>query len=151
MSSRVHASTPGTTAPQRAAPRSEPSASARRRILVIDDSLLVREAARVAFNTADFDVVLAESGEQGLALTETEQFDAILLDVVMPGLDGLAVAELLRASPRTSASPVVLLTASDSGDDEERLEQLAIAGVIAKPFDVEDLAWELATLLGWPL
>jgi two-component system, OmpR family, alkaline phosphatase synthesis response regulator PhoP len=120
-------------------------------VLVIDDSALVREAARVALETiGGFEVSVAESGEQGIELAQSERPDAILLDVVMPGLDGIAVAERLTTLPATSSSPVVFLTAGDRPEDRERYESVAVSGVIAKPFEIEQLAHELASLLGWP-
>jgi CheY-like chemotaxis protein len=119
-------------------------------VLVIDDSALVREAARVALETiGGFDVSVAESGEQGIELAEAERPDAILLDVVMPGLDGIAVAERLSALPATSSSAVVFLTGGDRPEDRQRCESVAASGVIAKPFEIERLAGELASLLGW--
>jgi two-component system, OmpR family, alkaline phosphatase synthesis response regulator PhoP len=119
-------------------------------VLVIDDSALVREAARVALETiGGFCVTTAESGEQGIELAQAERPDAILLDVVMPGLDGIAVAQQLTALPATSSSPVVFLTGGDRPEDRERCESVGPAGVIAKPFQTEQLASELASLLGW--
>jgi CheY-like chemotaxis protein len=126
-----------------------PSGSGRR-VLVIDDSALVREAARVALETiAGWEVLVAELGEEGIELAQTERPDAILLDVVMPGLDGIAVAQRLGALPAPSSSPVVFLTAGDRPEDRARCESVAPAGVIPKPFEIEGLADELASLLGW--
>jgi CheY-like chemotaxis protein len=130
---------------------SEPTARAHsRRVLVIDDSALVREAAKIALGTiGQWDVITAVSGEQGIALAASEQPDAILLDVVMPGMDGIAVAERLQDIPATCSIPVVLLTGKDRPEDHERFAALGLAGVLAKPFDVGALGNELAMLLGW--
>jgi two-component system alkaline phosphatase synthesis response regulator PhoP len=126
------------------------AAGSRPRVLVIDDSALIREAARFALGTArGWDVLVAESGEQGIAVAESERPDAILLDVVMPGMDGVAVAERLQALPATSSAQVVFLTARDRPEDRERLQRVQAAGVIAKPFDIDRLAGELASVLGW--
>jgi two-component system, OmpR family, alkaline phosphatase synthesis response regulator PhoP len=124
-------------------------ASAARRVLVIDDSALIREAARVALETEGWEVLVAESGEQGIAVAESVRPDAILLDVVMPGMEGVEVAERLQAKPVTSSTRVVLLTGRDRPEDRERFERLPVAGVIAKPFDIGGLASELAAILGW--
>jgi CheY-like chemotaxis protein len=121
-----------------------------RSILVIDDSVLIREAAKIALGTiGGWRIITAVSGEEGIELALSEQLDAILLDVVMAGMDGIAVAEHLHTLPATSSLPIVLLTAHDRLEDSERFARLEIAGVIAKPFDVSDLSREMAALLGW--
>jgi CheY-like chemotaxis protein len=139
-------STPTDTSPDEplAAPPS-------RKILVIDDSALIREAAKIALGTiGEWRIVTASSGEEGIERAVSERFDAILLDVVMPGMDGIAVAERLHAIPAKGSPPIVLLTAHDRLDDSERLRRVPVAGVIAKPFDVSSLSREVAALLGWP-
>ena len=121
-----------------------------RSILVIDDSVLVREAAKIALGTiGGWRILTAVSGEEGIELALSENLDAILLDVVMEGMDGIAVAEHLHTLPATSSLPIVLLTAHDRLQDTEGFERLEIAGVIPKPFEVSDLSREVATLLGW--
>jgi CheY-like chemotaxis protein len=120
-----------------------------RLVLVVDDSSLIREAVTLALSTNDgWEVLTASSGEEGLALAGTELPDAILLDVMMPGLDGIVVAERLAASPATRGIPLVMLTAADRPEDRERLSGLAVAGVIAKPFQLAALSGQLAALIG---
>jgi CheY-like chemotaxis protein len=121
-----------------------------RRVLVVDDSGLIREAAKLALGAiGGWDVLTAASGEEGLAQASAERPDAVLLDLVMPGLDGVAVAERLTASPATRTIPVVMLTAADGAEDRERLRDLPVAGVIPKPFELDSLAAQLAALVGW--
>lgn len=121
-----------------------------RKILVIDDSALIREAAKIALGTiGGWQIVTAASGEEGLERAASERFDAILLDVVMPGMDGIAVAERLRALPAAGSPPILLLTAHDRLEDSERLQHVAVAGVIAKPFEISDLALQVAERLRW--
>jgi CheY-like chemotaxis protein len=118
--------------------------------LVVDDSSLIREAATLALGAiGGWDVLTASTGEEGLAQASAERPDAVLLDLVMPGLDGVAVAERLMASPETRTIPVVMLTAADGAADRERLRHLPVAGVIPKPFALESLAGQLAALVGW--
>jgi CheY-like chemotaxis protein len=120
------------------------------KILVIDDSVLIREAAKIALGTiGGWQITTAASGEEGIERALEEQPDAILLDVVMEGIDGLAVAERLHGIPATSSLPIVLLTAHERLDDDKRYRRLEIAGVIAKPFDISGLSREVGTLLGW--
>jgi CheY-like chemotaxis protein len=121
-----------------------------RRVLVVDDSSLIREAARLALGSiGGWEVLTASSGEEGLVRASADQPDAVLLDMMMPGLDGVAVAERLAAGPETRAIPVVMLTAADGAEDRARMGRLSVAGVIPKPFDLGALAGQLAALVGW--
>jgi CheY-like chemotaxis protein len=121
-----------------------------RKILVIDDSVLIREAAKIALGTiGGWQTTTASCGKEGIERALAERPDAILLDVVMEGMDGLAVAEHLQRIPGSSSPPIVLLTAHDRLDDSERFQRLEIAGIIAKPFDISGLSQEVARLLGW--
>jgi two-component system alkaline phosphatase synthesis response regulator PhoP len=127
-------------------PRVAPS----RNILVIDDSALIREAAKIALGTiGGWRISTAVAGEEGIERAVSGQFDTILLDVVMPGMDGIAVAERLHADPATSSLPIILLTAYDRPADSERFRHLPIVGVIGKPFNISDFGRQVATLMGW--
>ncbi len=122
----------------------------RRRILVVDDSGLVRQLAQVALDTiGGWDVLCAASGADALEQADAERPEAILLDVVMPGMDGFAALAALRAQPATAHIPVILVTAKDKPEDRQRSESLGAAGMIAKPFAVEELAGQVAAILGW--
>jgi CheY-like chemotaxis protein len=136
--------------PHTFSPEAAPDGS-QHRVLVIDDSALIRAAASLALSAVPgWEVMLAESGEEGLLLADAERPDAILLDVVMPGMDGLAVADELQARGVSSACKIVLLTGMDGLEEPQRAVP-QVAGVIAKPFAVEALAGQLASLLGWRL
>lgn len=124
----------------------------RRRILVVDDSGLVRQLAQMALDAiGGWDVLCAESGLEALERAGAEAPEAILLDVVMPDMDGFATLAALRSKPTTARIPVILVTAKDKPADRARAESLGAAGMIAKPFAVEDLARQVATILGWEL
>ncbi len=136
--------------PAAATPAETLAAPPRRKVLVIDDSVLIREAAKIALGTiGGWRITTASCGEEGIERALSEHPDAILLDVVMEGIDGLAVAEHLHGIPATSSLPIVLLTAHDRLDDSERFQRLQVAGIIAKPFDISGLSREVATLVGW--
>jgi CheY-like chemotaxis protein len=121
---------------------------ATRRVLVVDDSLLMRSAAMLGLSrVAGWHVETAASGRDGVALAASCRPDAILLDVVMPELDGPATLRALREQAATHDVPVVFLTA-DAGEPDD-LVALGAAGVIAKPFKPDDLAGQLSELLGW--
>ena len=121
-----------------------------KRVLVVDDSLLIREVARLSLESAgDFVVATAESGAQAVEAALEERPDAILLDVVMPEMDGPATVEALRARDETRKIPVVLVTGRDQEEDYRAFAELGVEGVIAKPFDAGALAGQVRDVLGW--
>jgi CheY-like chemotaxis protein len=121
-----------------------------RRALVIDDDDEVREVARVSLELmAGWQVRVARSGGEGLALAAAERPDVILVDVMMPDMDGAATVAALRATPTARDVPVVLLTAVVQDEQWHRFAALGVAGTIAKPFDAIHLADQIATMLGW--
>ena len=121
-----------------------------RRVLVVDDSLLIREVARISLEgSGDFAVQTAESGAQGLAAAIADRPDAILLDVVMPEMDGPATVQALRAHGETREIPVVLVTGRDQDEDRRAFAELGVAGVISKPFEAAALAGQVRDVLGW--
>jgi len=122
-----------------------------RRILLIDDEELIRVIAEVSLaKVGGWEVLTARSGEEGLAKAAAEHPDAILLDVMMPGLDGPGTLVRLQADPATATIPVVFLTASTPQSGRQHLTELGAAGVLFKPFDPMLLAREIAEVLGWP-
>jgi CheY-like chemotaxis protein len=121
-----------------------------KRILVVDDEADIREVAQLALEAVGgFGVTLASCGREALELARAEAPDAILLDVMMPDLDGPSTVALLRQDAATRDIPVVLLTAKVQAADRRRLEALGVAAVMAKPFDPMTLASDVAATLGW--
>ena len=94
-------------------------------------------------------VTTAGDGQQALDLARREQPDAIVMDVMMPVMDGPTAAVALRADPATAGIPVVLLTASVQAAERAALAELPVAGVLGKPFDPMLLPAELSAVLGW--
>ncbi|HSU17338.1 response regulator [Longimicrobium sp.] len=122
-----------------------------RRILIVDDEDDIREVAQMSLEmVAGWEVIPASSGEEGIRLAAEHRPDAILLDVMMPGMDGPATAQRLGEDAATSAIPIILLTAKVQAADRRRFEGLGVAGVLAKPFDPMDLARQVSASLGWP-
>ena len=121
-----------------------------RRILVIEDEDDIREVAQVSLELIGrYEVVTACNGAQGLASAREQRPDAILLDVMMPDLDGPGVLAVLRADPTTHDIPVVFLTARAQPEERARLAALGADGVLTKPFDPLRLARDVATALRW--
>ena len=120
-----------------------------RRVLLIDDDADIRAVARVAIEVADgWTVVTAPDGDTGARLAADGGFDAVIVDVMMPGLDGKATVSRLREQPASRELPVVLLTATPQAVDWE--DELDVAGVLQKPFDAVRLASDIARICGWP-
>jgi CheY-like chemotaxis protein len=121
-----------------------------RRILIIDDEADIREVAALSLETvAGWEVVAASSGAQGLAVAIRELPDAILLDVMMPGMDGPTTFRELRKNPATAHIPVLLLTAKVQSSDQRRFADLGVNAILFKPFDPLTLYAQIADALGW--
>lgn len=116
-------------------------------VLIIDDDPDIRDLVQMSLERAEgWRVSLASSGEEGLVLAQETCPDVILLDVMMPGMNGPATFEALRARPSTRHIPVVLLTANPQADQRYQA-QLQLSGIIAKPFNPFALPSRLAEIL----
>jgi CheY-like chemotaxis protein len=120
------------------------------RVLIIDDEDDIREVAALSLETvAGWEVITANSGAQGLARAAEFHPDAVLLDVMMPGMDGPTTFRELRANPATAKIPVLLLTAKVQSSDQRRFADLGVDAILFKPFDPLTLAAQIAAALGW--
>ncbi|BAS10555.1 alkaline phosphatase synthesis transcriptional regulatory protein PhoP [Arthrobacter sp. Hiyo4] len=121
-----------------------------RRILLVDDDDGIRAVARTVLEmVGGYDVETASSGLEGLEKARTSPPDAIVLDVMMPGLDGPGTFARLQAHEETRSVPVILLTAKTQEADRARFASLGVAGMLAKPFDPMALSEQIAGILGW--
>ncbi|MEO6910767.1 MAG: response regulator [Edaphobacter sp.] len=121
-----------------------------RRILIIDDEDDIREVAALSLEaTAGWLVFTASSGIEGIAMASAEQPDAILMDVMMPGVDGPATFRKMQQDSAIAHIPVLLLTAKVQGVDQRRFASLGVAAVLFKPFDPLTLAQQISDVLGW--
>jgi CheY-like chemotaxis protein len=124
--------------------------SDQKRILIVDDEDDIREVAQVSLElVGHYEVLTAARGTDGVARARTDRPDAILLDVMMPDLDGPATLAELQADPATRDIPVLFLTAKAQTAERSRLAQLGAAGVLTKPFDPLTLASQVASTLHW--
>ncbi|NJL86681.1 MAG: response regulator [Leptolyngbyaceae cyanobacterium SM1_1_3] len=120
-------------------------------ILLIDDERDIREVAEVALSVVGgWQVSTAASGREGIAKAIANPPDAILLDVMMPDMDGFATLQALRSQAATRSIPVILLTAKVQSADQHRFELWAVAAVLVKPFKAMQLAEQIAAILQWP-
>jgi len=102
-------------------------------ILVIDDAPMILRALGDILKT-DYNVLIAKSGEQGIASAKKNMPDIILLDVMMPGMTGFEVIEALKADETTQNIPVIFITGDDSHESKEKGYQLGAVDYIEKPF-----------------
>ncbi len=118
------------------------------RVLVIDDEPDIRLIAELSLSQlAGVDVMLASSGAEGLKLAEAKKPDVILLDVMMPVMDGLATLKQLQSTPTLNMVPVIFLTARVQRQDRVEYIECGAIGVIAKPFDPLTLPQDISKLL----
>lgn len=116
-------------------------------MLYVDDDESMRTIVKIACEDPDFVVTTAPSGQDALALAQNNSFDLILLDVVMPGLDGPATLALLRAQEGERATPIAFLTAHTHSVEMDWLRSRDVIGVLAKPFNPRNLAGVLRSLV----
>jgi CheY-like chemotaxis protein len=121
------------------------------KVLLVDDEPDIRRIAQLSLqHVGRLQVVQASSGRAALPLAVHERPDVILLDVMMPELDGPATFALLQAHPATAGIPVIFMTAKAQPAELAHLRALGASGIIAKPFDPLQLPAEVGRLLGEP-
>ncbi|MEC7948401.1 MAG: response regulator, partial [Myxococcota bacterium] len=108
-----------------------PTTERRRSVLVVDDERAVRAALRVNLTKEGYDVLLAATGEEALAALDTDTPDAVITDVRMPGMDGLALLDQIQS--RSPGLPVVVMTGHGSVENAVRAMQAGAANYIIKP------------------
>ena len=123
---------------------------ATKRILIIEDEVNLRIVVQSCLELlGGWEVLQAASGQEGLLLAQRERPDAILLDAMMPEMDGITVLQELLANPELQAIPVIFLTAKVELTEPRRFLRLGARGAIAKPFDPLTLHHQVTTSLGW--
>jgi CheY-like chemotaxis protein len=118
------------------------------KVLIIDDDGLIRMIAAVSLaRHGGMDVIEAAGGVEGVQKAREEAPDVILLDMMMPGMDGSETLAALRSQPATAMTPVIFLTATRVEAEVERLMALGAAGVLTKPFDPRTLFVDVRAIL----
>lgn len=107
-----------------------------RLILIVEDNAMNLKLARDVLRFNGFRTLEATSGEEALPMAREHQPDLVLMDIALPGIDGVEAARRLRAAPETKAIPIVALTASVMETDRARFVEAGFAGLIAKPINV---------------
>jgi CheY-like chemotaxis protein len=121
-----------------------------KQILVIDDEADIREVAQLSLEvTTGWQVLTAASGLEGLSLAQIHYPDAILLDIMMPEMDGLTTWQHFQNNPKTQNIPVIFLTAKVQAQEQRHYAQLGAAAILTKPFDPTTLGDSIVEALGW--
>lgn len=118
------------------------------RVLLVEDEPVIRELVRSLLTESDCEVETASNGLEGLKLARTQPFDLILLDVVLPQLDGISVCRMLKADADTAKIPLYMLTAKAKRSDVETALQAGASGYIHKPFRGAELMDLVSQLKG---
>ena len=124
-----------------------PTATASKRILLVDDDAEIVESLRLALEANGYQVLVARDGNQGLALTEREDPDLVILDMMMPKRSGFLVLERLRRT-RESSPPVIMITANEGNRHKAYAEMLGVDDYLRKPFPMDRLIESVKRLLG---
>jgi two-component system, OmpR family, alkaline phosphatase synthesis response regulator PhoP len=121
-----------------------------KRVLIIDDEETIQTVVKFGINmAAGWEVLTASSGPQGIQTAQAESLDVILLDVMMPEMDGIATFQALQTHPETEQIPVIFLTAKAQTSEKRQFNDLGVSGVITKPFNSLDLPGQIAKILHW--
>jgi DNA-binding response OmpR family regulator len=115
------------------------------RILVADDEPRLLHIVSMYLNMEGYEVVVAADGTEAWRLLESERFDLAILDVMMPGVDGIEVCRRLRAAPGTASLPVLVFTSLSSDADVERARLAGANHLITKPFSLPGLGAVIRT------
>ena len=116
-------------------------------VLVIEDEPAIRDLLRLHLGLAGFTITEAADGRAGLALGRAERFDVVILDVMLPGLDGVTVCRALRAEGESRDTPILMLTARDSESDKVVGLESGADDYVAKPFGMRELLARVQALL----
>jgi CheY-like chemotaxis protein len=118
------------------------------KVLIIDDEDDIRSVAALSLGIlGGLEVVEADSGSDGVNKAAVEKPDVILLDMMMPGMDGPATLAALKSNNDTKEIPVIFLTARAMNNEVERLKQMGARGILTKPFDPTSLATQVRSIL----
>lgn len=117
------------------------------KVLYVEDDADIRAVAEMALDGEGFELIVCKSGQEALEKATDCTPDILLLDVMMPGMDGPTTLERLRRLPHLKNTPVVFMTAKIQPDEMEQYKALGALGIIAKPFNPMALADELRALI----
>jgi len=115
------------------------------KVLIIDDNKLIRQLATTLLSKKNYNVLTAENGEQGIELAQSFKPEVILLDVMMPEVDGYEVCKRLKSNDKTKNIPIIMVTSMTESIDKIKGLELGAADYVTKPFDHGELQARVAT------
>lgn len=122
----------------------------KKRVLIIDDEETIQTVVQFGIKmTVGWEVFTASSGQEGIETAQSQKPDVILLDVMMPDMDGIATFKELQSHSETEQIPVILLTAKAQTAEKRQFNDLGVSGVITKPFNSLDLPEQITRILHW--
>ena len=116
-------------------------------ILVVDDEPKNRKLARDLLEVSGYEVIEAIDGKQGIEMAKSHKPDLILMDIMMPVMDGMEVTRILKADSTTQNIPILAVSSQAMKGDKERIIGCGCDGYLAKPFDIDELMESIAELL----
>jgi CheY-like chemotaxis protein len=117
-------------------------------VLVIEDNPLNMELILEILRSQGFTVDTADDGEKAIKMTETSTYDLILMDIALPGIDGIEATKIIRSKPKFKNVPVFALTAFAMAGDRERLLKAGFNEYISKPLDVHEFIKKMEKIQG---
>ena len=119
-----------------------------KKILVVDDEIAMTKVVEIRLRAAGYDVVLAHDGQEGLEKAKTENPDLMILDLMLPKMDGFKVCGLLKSDARYKKIPIIIYTARVQDSDQQLGKEVGADAYITKPFDPQVLLGKIKELLG---
>ncbi len=116
-------------------------------LLVVDDEAAIRTVLRLILVRAGYDVAEAENGEEALSKVREEKPDLLLLDVMMPGMDGFSVCEQLRGDPETADLPIIMLSARTDSRSKQESKRVGATKYLTKPLAPDKLLFHIGEAL----
>ena len=120
--------------------------TSKKTVLIVEDNDKNMKLARDILEAKGYAVLAATSGEDGVKLATEHLPDLVLMDIQMPGIDGVEALGLLRAEPRTAAVPVIAFTASVMAGDRSRVTQAGFDGFVSKPINLKEFVATIARM-----
>lgn len=118
-----------------------------KKVLVVDDEVFIRKMIEARLKPAGIAVIQAQNGMEAVEKAASEMPDLIIMDVMMPKMDGFKACEAIRSNPAVSGIPILMLTARGQAADMEKAMALGIIEYITKPFSPKDLADKVVGIL----
>lgn len=121
-----------------------------KRVLIIDDEESIQTVVQFGLEiAAGWAVMTASSGPEGIARAQIDKPDMILLDIMMPEMDGLTTFQELQQHPETRSIPIIFLTAKAQASEKRLFSNTGVNGIITKPFNALELADQIKKILDW--